>query len=386
MMARSKKVAALLLAGVLALAAAGCGARAKASEQVAIQTATASRGEVAATIQITGALMPVQTANVSSKLAGQVKAVKADVGDHVQAGQLLVEIDARELQAQLQQAEAAVRSVQDQAEQARIGMDTAKIGLDAAQKNYDRIKALVDAGAASQSQLDDAQTKLEQAQKSYELAQKQYEIASGSGLTQAEAAVNTVKVSLSNASITSPISGVVTNRNVNPGEMAAPSVPLLTIADTSRLKLQGTVSQEAVPLLKVGQKVPVAVDAFAGQQFTGELTQVGPVAASTGQLFPVEITLVNPGGLKAGMTASASLQVVFADGIVVPAQAIRTQNGQNYVFVVKDGVVERRAVTPGLRNDTQVVLLDGLKAGEKVAVSNVAALQDKMAVVEQGSP
>ncbi len=397
MKVRGKKAIALLLAGALVLAAAGCGFRAKASDQVTVQAVAARQGEVTATVEVTGALVPARTASVSSKLAGQVRAVKADVGDRVQAGQLLVEIDTRELQAQLQQAEVAVRGVQDQAEQARIGMEAAqiaianaKVSLDAAQKHYDRMKALADAGAAPQTQLDDAQTRLEQAQngyaaaqKQYETAKKQYETASGSGLAQAEAAVNTIKVNLSNASITSPISGIVTNRNVNPGEMAAPGSPLLTIADTSTLKLQGTISQEVVPLLAGGQKVTVTVDALPGREFTGAVTRVGPLAAQIGQLFPVEITLPNPGDLKAGMTARASFKVTSSKGVVIPAAAIRTDNGQDYVFVVKNGTVERRPVTLGLKNDAQVIVLNGLQAGEKVAITNVGALQDKMAVVVQ---
>ncbi|OIQ09982.1 macrolide export protein MacA [Moorella thermoacetica] len=391
-----KRVVALLLVGVLALGVAGCGARAGASNQVTVKAVAASKGKMAATVEVTGALVPARTANVVSKLSGQVTAVKADVGDRVRSGQVLVEIDTKELQAQLQQAEAAVRSVQDQAEQARIGMDSArvaianaKVALDAAQKYYDRIKALADAGAASQSQLDDAQTKLDQAKngyeaanKQYEAAQKQYETASGSGLAQAEAAVNIIKVNMSNASITSPITGVVTNRNINPGEMAAPTSPqpLLTIADTSTLKLQGTVGQEAVPLLSTGQKVTVTLDALPGREFTGTVTQVGPVAATTGQRFPVEISLPNPGELKAGMTARAVFKLTAPEGVVVPLAAVRTDNGQDYVFVVKNGTVERRQVVLGLKNDEQVMILKGLQAGEQVAVTNVGVLQDKMAV------
>ncbi|QGP91663.1 Macrolide export protein MacA [Neomoorella glycerini] len=390
-----KKVVALLAAGTLALAA-GCGAGAGAGDRVTVKAAAAGRGKLAATVEISGALVPVRVASVVSKLAGQVLAVKADVGDRVQAGQVLVEIDTKELQAQLRQAEAAVRGVQDQAEQARIGMETAQVAianagvaLDAAQKYYDRIKALADAGAASQSQLDDARTKLDQAKngldaakKQYEVAKKQYEIASGSGLAQAQAAVNTIKVNMSNAVITSPITGVVTNRNINPGEMAAPTspLPLLTIADTSTLKLQGTVGQEAVPLLAGGQKVTVTMDALPGREFTGTVTQVGPVAAATGQRFPVEISLANPGELKAGMTARAVFKLAAPEGVVVPLAAVRTDGGQDYVFVVKNGKVERRPVVLGLKNEEQVMVLKGLEAGEQVAVTNVGVLQDGMAV------
>lgn len=391
-----KRALALLLAAVLPLGAAGCGTRARASDRVTVKAVAAGKGKLAATVEITGALVPARVANVVSKLVGQVLAVKADVGDRVQAGQVLVEIDTKELQAQLQQAEAAVRSVQDQAEQARIGMEAAqvavanaRVALDAAQKYYDRIKALADAGAASQSQLDDARTKLDQAKngyeaasKQYEVAKKQYETASGSGLAQAQAAVNTIKVNMSNAVITSPITGVVTNRNINPGEIAAPTspLPMLTVADISTLKLQGTIGQEAVPLLSTGQKVTVTLDAFPGREFTGTVTQVGPVATATGQRFPVEVSLANPGELKAGMTARAVFKLTAPEGVVIPLTAVRTEGGGDYVFVVKEGKVERRPVTLGLKNEDRVMVLKGLEAGEQVAVTNVGVLQDGMAV------
>ncbi|KYH33565.1 efflux RND transporter periplasmic adaptor subunit [Neomoorella mulderi] len=390
-----KKAMALLAAGALALAA-GCGSGAGAGDRVTVKAMAAGRGKLAATVEISGALVPVRVASVASKLAGQVLAVKADVGDRVQAGQVLVEIDTRELQAQLRQAEAAVRGVQDQAEQARIGMETARLGIDtalikleAARKDYERVKALAAAGAASQKQLDDAQAAVDQLQKAYEAARQQYEVAkkqyettSGSGMAQAQAAVNTIKVNMSNAVITSPITGVVTNRNINPGEMAAPasSLPLLTIADTSTLKLQGTIGQEAVTLLAIGQKVTVTLDAIPGREFTGTVTQVGPVAAATGQRFPVEISLANPGELKAGMTARAAFKLAAPEGVVVPLAAVRTDGGQDYVFVVKNGTVERRPVTLGLKNEEQVMVLKGLQDGEQVAVTNVGVLQDGMAV------
>ncbi|MEW8958826.1 MAG: efflux RND transporter periplasmic adaptor subunit [Moorella sp. (in: firmicutes)] len=391
-----KRALALLLVAVLPLGATGCGARAGASDQVSVKTATAAKGKLEATQTISGALAPARVANVVTKLAGQVLAVKADVGDRVQAGQVLVEIDTKELQAQLQQAEAAVDSVREQAEQVRLGMEAAqvavanaKVALDAAQKYYDRIKALYDAGAASQSQLDDAQTKLDQAKngyataaKQFEATKKQYEAVSGAGLAQAEAAANTIRVNMSNAVITSPITGVITNRNINPGEMAAPTSPqpLLTIADTATLKLQGTVGQEAVPLLAVGQKVTVTLDALPGREFTGTVTQVGPVATATGQRFPVEVSLANPGELKAGMTARAVFKLTAPEGVVIPLAAVRTEGGGDYVFVVKDGKVERRPVTLGLRNEDRVMVLKGLEVGEEVAVTNVGVLQDGMAV------
>lgn len=407
-------MAGALVALALTFNAAACGMKSAqgSGETVPVKAATATRGKVQATVEVAGSLLPVRSANVISKLAGQVSAVYAEVGDAVKAGQLLVEIDPKELKAQLQQAEAAVEQVKQQAELAKIGMDTArlskeaaylkveadKVALDNAQKSYDRVKALVEAGAAPQSQLDDAETRLKQAQKQYEAdlkqyelyqkqqesAEKQYAIATGPGLAQAEAAKNAIQVQMSNAEITSPLTGIVTNRYIHPGEVAGAGVTLLTVAETTMLKLQGTVSQEVVPLLAVGQKVSVAVDALPGKEFQGEVTQVGPVAASTGQRFPVEITVANPGELKPGMTAKALFRLEGPEGVLIPAAALRYEGGETLVFVIENsGTVRRRPVVLGLQNEEQVTVLQGLVEGEMVAVTNVGALQDRMAVVVQ---
>ncbi|MGB9860367.1 MAG: efflux RND transporter periplasmic adaptor subunit, partial [Moorellaceae bacterium] len=382
MKAWRKRMAGALVALALTFNAAACGIKsAKGSgETVPVKAATATRGKVQATVEVAGSLLPVRSANVISKLAGQVSAVYAEVGDVVKAGQLLVEIDPKELKAQLQQAEAAVEQVKQQAELAKIGMDTARlskeaaylkveadrVALDNAQKSYDRVKALVEAGAAPQSQLDDAETRLKQAQKQYEAdlkqyelyqkqqesAEKQYAIATGPGLAQAEAAKNAIQVQMSNAEITSPLTGIVTNRYIQPGEVAGAGVTLLTVAETTMLKLQGTVSQEVVPLLAVGQKVSVAVDALPGKEFQGEVTQVGPVAASTGQRFPVEITVANPGELKPGMTAKALFRLEGPEGVLIPAAALRYEGGETLVFVIENsGTVRRRSVVLGLQNE-----------------------------------
>lgn len=406
-----KTIASFLVVLAVAFNSAGCGIKPAqgSGEKVPVKTVVASKGRVEAAVEMAGSLLPARSANVTSKLAGQVSAIHVDVGDSVKVGQLLVQIDTKELKAQLQQAEASVEQVKQQAEQARINIevarlnkeaaqlkiDSAKIDLDNVQKNYDRVKALVDAGAASQSQLDEVDTKLKQAQKQYEAALKQYElaekqlesaekqytIATGPGLAQAEAAKNVIQVQMSNAEITSPLTGIVTNRYINPGEVAGAGVPLLTVAETSTLKLQGTVSQEVVTLLNVGQKVPVVVDALPGKEFQGEVTQVGPVAASTGQRFPVEITVTNPGELKPGMTARAIFRLAGPEGVLVPVSALRYEGGETFVFVIDDnGMARRRVVALGLQSEEEATVLKGLSGGERVAVTNVGVLQDRMFV------
>jgi len=355
----------------------------KTTLRVTVKTHAATAGTIVRNVEFSGVFVPNRTVSIFGKLAGQATYVGADVGNFVKAGQLLVQIDTKELNAQLKVAEAQLSGVTDQAASAKIGVESARLNLDLAQRAYDRTKTLLDTKVVTQSQLDDAQTKLDLAKSAFDNASQQYNTVSHSGVAQAEAQVNFIRVQISNSTITSPIAGVVTNRNINPGEITSLSSPLLSVADTATLKLQGNLSQEDIVHLSVGGKVQVTVDVIPGKVYVGLVEQVGPIAAATGQYFPVVVSLKNDGKLLAGMTAKASFVLNSAQGIFIPLSATGSgEDGQAFVFVVSGGAVHKRQVTLGMRNDANVQVLSGLAAGELVAVSNVDALQDGMGVAQ----
>jgi RND family efflux transporter MFP subunit len=370
-----------LTMSLLTFGLAGCGSEAAANMNgVSVKTAAAEKHKLQTNVDVAGVLLPVQTVNIASKISGQVTSMGFDVGSSVKVGETLITLETKTLNAQLQQAqsslqaaEAAVQSAQNQAEQAKINLDTA-------QKAYDRTKALFDANSVSQSQLEDATSKLQ-------LTQKQYDIASGPAQNQAQAAINTaqaninsINVQLENATITSPINGIITNRNLNPGEVASVGVSLLTIADTSTLKLKGTISQEAVPLLKSGDEVNISIDIYPNKVFKGQISSIGPVAVSTGKYFPIEISISNTGDIKAGLSAHAPISLTTDENIIIPAAAVVQNNGQSYVYVIKDNVASKRTVETGLANDKEIEIIKGLDSGEKVATTNLNSLSDKMPV------
>jgi HlyD family secretion protein len=365
--------AAALSAGLLACAP-------KTAVPVTVRTEEARPGRIDWKVEFSGVLVPNRTLNIYSKISGQLKAVAADVGGRVRQGEVLVQIDAKELNAQLQVAEAARAGMADQAEQAEAGIQSAQLNLDIAQRAYERTKTLFDTQVVTQSQLDDAKDRLQLAQAALESANRQYRMLSGSGLAQAEAQVNFIRVQLSNSTISSPIDGIVTNRNVNPGEIAPLSAPLMAIADTSTLKLQGNVPQEAVVRLAVGDKVMVSVDGIPGPGYAGVISQVGPIGASTGQYFPVAVSLKNDGRLLAGMTAKAAFNLTSSEGVLVPLAALFAQDGQEFLYVVAGGKARKRAVNLGAQSGPEAQILSGLQAGEAVAVSNVGLLSDGMEV------
>lgn len=379
MNARIASWGALAAAAVISIGLAGCAPRS--APRITVKTASAHAGRIVRNVEFSGVLVPNHTVNVFAKIAGQATTVTAEVGDRVKAGQLLVQIDTKELNAQLAVAEAAAAGVGDQGAQVKTGMETARLNLEMAQRSYDRTKTLLDTKVVTQSQLDDAQTKLDLAKNAYDTASRQYQTVTGSGLLQAQAQVNFIKVQISNSTITSPISGIVTNRNINTGEITSISSPLFTVADVATLKLQGNVSQDDVVRIAVGGKVDVVVDALSTSTYAGRVEQVGPIAAATGQYFPVVVSLRNDGKLLAGMTAKASLSWTGAPGVVVPLAAVTDpRDGAASVFVITDGKAHRRDVTLGPRNDTEVQVLSGLNAGEQVAISSVSSLLDNMEV------
>lgn len=365
------KLAGLLVVLLPAASIAGCGSQAAGNfnSDAGIVTAGVKQvnvGKLETTVDITGVLVPTKIVNISAKMLGQIKTIDIEVGDRVNTGQVLVQLETKELNAQLQQARAALQSVEDQAVQAGIN-------LDLAQKSYNRVKQLASNGAAPQSQLDDAKSKLD-------LAQKQYDIATGSGHNQAQAAVDSIQVQLGNATIQSPLNGVVINRNVNAGEIISPGAPVLTIADTSVLKLKSKISQEMLPVLSVGQKVGISIDIYPNKEFEGQISQIGPLAVGTGEYFPIEISMNNRDDIKAGLTAHAGIKTTSEDGIVIPQSAIVRNNGESYVFVVKDGKASKRTVVTGLKNNSEVAVLKGLETGEQIAVNNVNTLREGMQV------
>ncbi len=352
------------------------------ANSVVVTTAIASNQELELPLNLSGVLVAGQTASISSQISGQVVKLGFNVGSTVKAGEILIQLDTNALEGQLMAAEAGLQSASAGSEAAQNQSYLAQINLASAQKNYDRTKQLFDAGAASQLQIEDAQDKLN-------IAAKQYESSSGPALDQAQATIATamanikgLNIQIAKSTISSPINGVVTSQNINVGEVVSPAVPVISIIDSSILKLRSTVSQDYLLLLTQGQAVQVSVDGYPNLKLSGKITGIGPMAVNTGEVFPVEISLNNDGNLMAGMSAHAAL-MTKVQGIVVPTSAVIQKDGQTTVFVTDGQTASKRVVKTGLNNDNFIQILDGLSEGEQVVISNVGALTDNNRVKVQ---
>ena len=286
-------------------------------------------------------------------------------------------------QANYENAQKALTAAQTALSLVQTAADTAKTAsqsqLDAAQNTYNQVS-----GSAANSQIVAGESNVSSAQSKVDTAQKQYQASSSSALEQAQASIDSIQNNISNATITSHINGIVVSQALHEGELAPAGVSLMTIADVSALKLNGTISQELIPYVSVGQTVDVVADIYPDKVLKGTVTNLGPMATSTGSYFPIQIDIDNAdNALMAGLSAHATLTVSKQGAIVVPRAAVVQNNGEDYVFVIEDNTAVKKNVLLGLKSADSVEILNGLTEGEAVAVTNVNTLFDQMTVSAQ---
>ncbi len=369
----------IILAGSILLLLMACCGCAEENKIVPVTTASASYQDLEVPLELSGVLVPCQTVDVSSKISGKVVSLGYAVGQMVNEGDILIRLDSESIRGQLIQAEASLKSARAAALAAESQAGLAEINLGKAERNYEQIKILFEAGAVSENQMDDAQTSLD-------TAQAQYQNASGPALEQAQAAIDAAQanlinlnIQLENATVRSPISGVLASRNIDVGEILSPGVSVISIIDNSVLKLKTTINQETLALLKTGDQMDITIDGYPATFWKGTVTCIGPLAVSTGEVFPIEIAIDNDNNLIAGLSAHAFINT-RTKGIIIPSSSIIQDQGESCVFVIKDQIANRRVVTTGISHDQGTQILAGLDEGEQVAVTNGHALVDKAPV------
>jgi HlyD family secretion protein len=241
---------------------------------------------------------------IGSKIASRVEKLQVNEGEEVDSGEVLIELDHKELDAQLNQTKASV-------DVAKTRMDQAKSEWENVDRNLKRIKELYQAGSATRKELDDLETKHKLASDQRKLVAHQYE--------QSKAMVELIQAQLENTIIRSPIKGIVLEKNTNPGEVVFPGIALLTLADLSTVWLKIFVNETKLGLIKLGQKTRVKVDSYPEKTFQGKVVNISDKAEFTPKdiqtkeervklVFGVKISLENPEQeLKPGMPADAEI-------------------------------------------------------------------------------
>src|ERR1700690_1820227 len=366
----------LLWTGFFAtVVASGCATKeaADVAPSVTVQAAPAENKTIQLGITAEAILYPKDQAALVPKINGPVSKFYVDRGSRVHAGQLLAEIESRDLasavadnRAGYQQAEAAYQTAAQKAQQ---DLRLAKEQLDAQQRLYTNRELLFKQGAISAKDVEDARVGLTQAQNQYETAQKQYDLKAAEGqLSSAKAKTSGAETQLSYTKIVSPIDGVVTDRPLYAGETAPSGSSILTVMDLSQVVARAHVSQQEAAQLKVGDAASWSMP--GGTPVPGSVSLVSPALDPNSTTVEVWVQARNPGmQLKPGASVKVSMVAEkVPHAIVIPAQALLTspEGARSVIVLDSSNVPHKQKVETGIRNGSDVQITQGLKAGERV--------------------
>ncbi len=358
----------LLLAALALILSAGCGSgdnsTANEDKAVPVTVMEAKKDNISAKTVITGKVTPSSEVIIIPKIGGKAARVPVDIGYKVKKGDLLLQIDTTDLEIQLS---AAINGLTN----AKLTHDQAVLNYNNAKSNYERMKSLFQEGAVSQQQL-------EQAELQYNLAKD------AMNQPVAETAMNqveSIRQQIADAGITSPIDGEIATRQIDPGEMAGSSSPVMTVVNIDTVFVEATVAESDIARVKEGQEVTVKVDA-AGGSFSGKVKLLSPVANAQTKGYPVKIEIDNPEHqLKPGMFAEIELVTKKREGVVaVPKEAIVDKGSGKVLYVLQGSVVEQRQVETGIETDEMTEVVKGLEVGEKFIIEGQHKLADKTKV------
>ena len=448
-MKRKLVVTTLLLC--LTMSVAGCGkkdadvpANAPVQEEtkVPVQTAPVTKETIENKYTYSGKAEAVDDANVFSLIQGKVAKVNFDVGDWVNKGDVLFQMDTADYvnqinvlkasltateaniksartsvelvngasyQTQVESARSAVQNAETGVQNAELGVQNAEIAFNNIKTTYDNNKVLFESGIVSKTEMDatqmnydkaqvayeQAKTTLEQAKTAYDQAQKNYNLVANempeenlrkaqdaldialSSKNSINAQITSAQKSINDATVTSPISGMITSRGVTAGTVLSQSAPAFTIIDTSRVNINVKVSEQIINSLVVGQSVDVKISAASNEPFKGTISIINPAADSAGT-YSVQVEIPNPDGvLKAGMFGEVSFVKERKENvIVVERDTVLSKNGEDFVYVIEDGVAKQIPVTVGIDNGNKVEITSGLEEGTIVAVKGQNYLSD----------
>ena len=355
---------------------------------------TVERGDLARSVVATGKIEPLTKVEVKSKASGLVKEVLVDYGERVRRGQVLAELDKEELQARVREARAALQSAQASVASAQASVERGRVDasdpqLPFLQSNLDRSRQLFERGVISR-------TDLENAESAYQIALNK-QLSAERGVTVTRADVDRAKAEvakaqamleraledLRNATIVSPIDGVVLSRDVEPGDavssilvLGSQATLVCTLGDTSDLYVLGKVDEADIGKIYVGQPARIVVESFKDKKFAGTVTKISPLGAEKDNVttFEVRVSIQDPGAeLRANMTANAEIILEETQNLlVVPEAAVIYDKERNASLEVPDAEAEtgkrKVPIKVGISNGVKTEVVEGVDEGQQVVL------------------
>ena len=375
--------AAAAVAAVMSAALAGCsgarvvGAPGDAAEPIAVTAVRVAMTDVAAAIDSGGVVQARTTAAIAARLLAPVREVRALPGDRVRKGQALIVLDGDDLVAAARAARAAAIAAEQGAKAAAAELQAAEAALGLARVSHNRIAGLQAKRSATAQELDDAIATLRSAEARVDAASARA-LQATSAVESAAAVRDQAKTTESFTTIAAPFDGMVTEKMVEPGNMASPGTPLLRLEDTRGFRLEVRVDESRVAQIRNGDSVPVFLGAV-NSLIKGTVVEVSRAVDADARAFLVKISLPDVPGLRSGQFGKARFGGTPRRALTVPPSAIVRRGQVTSVFVVDKDVARVRLI-----NLSESEVVAGLTESELVILSPPAGLTDGRRVTVGG--
>ncbi len=373
-----RKASLVVTAGLIGLAI-SCGhqqppAAAPEAPPLRVRTLVIESSEWPGIYEAVGTVRARTAAALSSKIMGYVQEVKVQAGDAVRAGQLLILLDSRDLDAARRQAEAALNEAKSAIAEVDNAVAAARAQLELAQVTFRRMKELHEKRSVSEQEFDEAAAKVRMAEANHQMAlsrRRQLEEKIG----QATEALRSAEIMRGYAEIRAPFDGVIIEKMIDPGALAAPGAPLLTIERTGAFRLEARLEESMLAQVRAGRAVEVELEAL-GRTIQARVSEVVPAVDPASRAFLVKIDLPNLPELRSGLFGRARFRTAPRRVLAIPAEAIVRRGQVQSVFLVEDGRARTRLISTGEQRDSEVEVLTGLAPSETLIVPVPAGLAD----------
>lgn len=379
---------------------------------IAVATAEVVEDDLVVDVFATGQVELGVQNQIQVRQSGVIVEMNAEVGERVKQGQLLARVDDYELSRRIREAkgnlalqEANLAQLQQgpnesEIEQLKINIEQVQLRQRQGREQVERLKTLVQNGIKPEIELLQAKKELELLQLEVKLAEERLnyltagEVAGALGVVkaqvgQAQLAVELLEEQLKATRITAPLEGTVLKKLTEPGQYASAGTPIFLIGDLESIQIRAFISEVDAGRLEVGQLVNIRGRAFLGQEYEGVITKIYPIAESTVQDQTRQTTVAVVIDVKSEETVlkpgyTVELKIIIAmekEALLVPYEAVVNQDAKQIVFVVgKEGIVEKRSVELGIRNDFFIQITGGLSPGDAVILNPGAELTEGIVV------
>lgn len=353
---------------------------------------TIERGNITRSVVATGRIEPITKVEIKSKANGIIEELKVQVGDIVQSGQVLAELDKENLAARVREAKAAMIGAESNLKAAQAQLEKNKVEAEGpdvpfSKRNFERAEKLLKEGVLPQQSYDDTRSAYEQALNRQNVARAQLSVSEAkvaqakAEVAQAQAFVDRAEEELNYATIRSPIQGMVLSRDVEIGSpvssilnMGAAATLVMVLGDISQVYVRGKVDEADIGVVKLGQPSRIKVETFKDKTFEGKVTQISPLGVDKDNVvtFEVKVSINNPGGeLRANMTANAEIVLEEHKDVLLAPESAVVYDAQRMATVEipasdQPKGREKKSIKVGISNGTKTEVVEGLNEGQEV--------------------